>query len=390
MKLFKQFVKRQLGWLKLLVFNIFEFDKIKNADLIFILPYYHLGGAERVHLNIVKSFPDKKVIVLFTHLSSTERYLKSFKEVAQIVELNSIINKKNKYVTRILFKSIAQAINNSETVQTVLGSNTLYFYEILPYLKKNAVDLIHAFAPEDDRKLVFSNAADLLMHRIVITNQGKECLTDIYRKNNVNPIYLDRIKLIPNAVSGSRESRRTLDSSKGICTVGFIGRWSDEKRPELFLELARSFQNKASIQFVIAGSGMNEHRKKIQDAGIDYKGQINDEEEMNKLYNSLQMICITSIYEGFPMVVMEAMMHGVIPICTNVGGISEHIIDGQNGILIDNVNENQIASEMAHAIVKVKNDLNLQRFLESNAKNYAHDDFGMDQFQEAYRKLLLP
>ena len=34
------------------------------------------------------------------------------------------------------------------------------------------------------------------------------------------------------------------------------------------------------------------------------------------------------------MVVMEAMAHGVVPACTNVGGIPCHIIDGVTGFLV--------------------------------------------------------
>ena len=43
--------------------------------------------------------------------------------------------------------------------------------------------------------------------------------------------------------------------------------------------------------------------------------------------------CLSSIYEGLPISLLEALSCGVIPICTKVGGILDVIEDGKTGIL---------------------------------------------------------
>ena len=43
--------------------------------------------------------------------------------------------------------------------------------------------------------------------------------------------------------------------------------------------------------------------------------------------------CLTSIYEGLPISLLEAMACGVVPICTRIGGIPDVVADGKNGYL---------------------------------------------------------
>ncbi|MDB9859400.1 hypothetical protein OAC43_01685, partial [Flavobacteriaceae bacterium] len=51
-----------------------DIKKIKNAEIVFVLPCFQTGGAERVHLNIVKSVKDKSICILFTQNSATDNF----------------------------------------------------------------------------------------------------------------------------------------------------------------------------------------------------------------------------------------------------------------------------------------------------------------------------
>lgn len=54
--------------------------------------------------------------------------------------------------------------------------------------------------------------------------------------------------------------------------------------------------------------------------------------------------CLTSIYEGLPISLLEALACSVIPICTNVGGIPDVIQDGKNGYLSECTPESYISA----------------------------------------------
>jgi len=76
------------------------------------------------------------------------------------------------------------------------------------------------------------------------------------------------------------------------------------------------------------------------DAPLNVAGYKDDEtnkphNEMPYFYNSCEVFLVTSETEAHPMVVYEAMSCGIPVIATNVGDLSENIVDGHNGFLLD-------------------------------------------------------
>jgi glycosyltransferase involved in cell wall biosynthesis len=54
-------------------------------------------------------------------------------------------------------------------------------------------------------------------------------------------------------------------------------------------------------------------------------------------YNQLvDLFMLPSDYEGLPMVIIEAMSYGKPVVASNVGGISEIVINGENGYVVEN------------------------------------------------------
>ncbi|NEW78274.1 MAG: glycosyltransferase family 4 protein [Gelidibacter sp.] len=383
-KLFKDF----LAVLYFLKFYASQRKKIKNSDIIFFFPYYHTGGAERVHTNILKSIHNKKCCVIFTHKSATNNFKANFNEYAECIELNEILNKKSKIINDLLFKLIYKTINKSKTANIVFGSNTTYFYAILPYIENSKVkiDLIHALSKDDLREDDFVKTAKIIDKRIVINNKAKSDIVQIYNKNNMDFELSKRIGIIENGIEiGNKTFQK-----KAKNRIGYIGRWSEEKRPEVFLEIAKQIKSiYPAFEFVMAGTGMKSNIDKISEAEVQFLGEITNADELQDLYSSLKFVLITSVYEGFPMIFMESMIHGVIPISTNVGGISEHIKNNFNGILIKNAdNEKQLEKQFVESIKKLIEDKNLADEISKNAFEYAQNNFSIEKFNKSYQQLL--
>lgn len=372
----------------LALFYVFDYRKIKSSEIIFFFPYYHTGGAERVHSDILKSILYKKSCVIFTHKSATNNFKKEFNNYANCLELNEILNKKCQKINNLLFVLIYKTINKRRNIKTVFGSNTNYYYAILPYLEKNKlkIDLIHALSGDDSQEDDIVKTAKIIDKRIVINEKAKFDLVKLYNKNNLHFEFLKRIVIIENGVKISNAQFQ----KKAINKIGFIGRWSEEKRPEVFLEVAKQIKYLyPDIEFLMAGTGMKSNIDKINKAGVQFLGEITNEEELYILYSSLSFILITSNYEGFPMVFMESMSYGVIPITTNVGGIPEHIKNNFNGILIENsINEKELISQFVVAITQLLENKNLVDEISKNAFNYAQNNFGIEKFNISYQHLL--
>mgnify|MGYP006369570773 FL=1 len=369
-------------------FLIKDYRKIKNCECLFFFPYYHTGGGERVHVNILKAIENKNCVIIFTMGSATKSFYDAFKSSAEIIEINPILNKRNKWINIVLQKSIVKAINNSNSLKNVFGCNSNYYYQILPKLscKINKSDLFHAFEQSDSRILDVVKSANCINNRIVINLKAKNDIIDFYKLHNVNDKLINNIEVIQNGIELTQNSYSNKNES--IIKIGFIGRWSTEKRPELFLEIAKRIKAKVSnIEFVMAGTGMKSNIDLINNAEVTFSGEITEKEKMNDLYNSLHFVLITSVYEGFPMVMMEAMSHGVIPISTNVGGINEHIIHNENGLLINEKYEDEIVNSFCNQILNfIKNSKDKDRISRS-AFDYASKHFGIDKFNQSYKNL---
>ncbi|MFH6994851.1 glycosyltransferase family 4 protein [Flavobacterium sp. FlaQc-48] len=374
----------------LLLFFFFESRKIRKSNIVFLFPVYHTGGAERVHLNIVKAVEGKKSCVLFTQNSNTTNFLASFEKHSEIISINKIITKKNKFLIEVLKSIIIKSLNKNQSLETVFASNATFFYELLPFLNDTItkIDLIHAFSYPDagiEEDSIFY--VKYLDYRVVINEKTKVDLLTQYESHNIDPVYNKRIVKIENGIEIDEGEFCTKDTDK--IKIGFVGRWAHEKRPELFLQIAKNvisvFPN---VQFEMMGTGMKSNKRSIDSAGVSFLGEITDKNTLKEIYKDMTFLLITSSREGFPMVIMESMAHGVIPITTNVGGITEHIVNGKNGIVVYDVEEQEIVKKITDSIVELINNKTQIQKISENASLYAHSNFQIKKFNDSYQKLL--
>jgi trehalose synthase len=105
-----------------------------------------------------------------------------------------------------------------------------------------------------------------------------------------------------------------------------------------------------------------------------------------KLVNALQrraaVVLQKSIREGFGLTVTEAMWKGAAVIGGNVGGIRRQIKDGENGFLVDSV------EQAAERIVQLLKDAQLRERLGSRARETVRNNFLMSRLVEDWIDLL--
>lgn len=126
-----------------------------------------------------------------------------------------------------------------------------------------------------------------------------------------------RSTVIPNFVSIPK-SPNTL-KIKGPYNIYFIGRFSPEKGPLRFCELAT--QAHPDLNWHMVGTGplldtCQENHANI----IHFHGQISD---MDSIWPDVDLLCITSTYEGLPLVLLEAMSRGIPVVSFDIGSIKE-------------------------------------------------------------------
>ena len=91
-----------------------------------------------------------------------------------------------------------------------------------------------------------------------------------------------------------------------------------------------------------------------------------------EVYKNSSILCFTSRYEGFGMVVVEAMSFGVVPISFDCPcGPKDIIANGSNGILIRSFDQKEFASKLA----ELMNNENQRKQMGENAITSVQEKF---------------
>lgn len=148
--------------------------------------------------------------------------------------------------------------------------------------------------------------------------------------------------LAPFLEARGADFRRELGSSGGDggggeALVGIVGRLTAVKDHRMFLRAAvRIVAVRPDVRFVVVGDG--ELRKKLEAfaAGLGLGGKViftGWRRDMPRVYASLDVVALTSLNEGTPVSLIEAMAAGKPAAATDVGGVADVVEDGVTGFL---------------------------------------------------------
>jgi glycosyltransferase involved in cell wall biosynthesis len=132
------------------------------------------------------------------------------------------------------------------------------------------------------------------------------------------------------------EARAWLDLPEGVPAVGIVGRLVPIKNHVLFLEAAVQIAaERPETVFVVAGDG--ELRSMLEaEAARSLGGRIRFlgwTQDLAALYAALDVVMSTSLSEGTPVALIEALAAARPVVATDVGGVSEVVAHGRNGFL---------------------------------------------------------
>jgi L-malate glycosyltransferase len=147
----------------------------------------------------------------------------------------------------------------------------------------------------------------------------------------------ERISVIHNGIA--LPSWRLRDRRKGRFMIGSSGRLFPVKDYPLMVQVAAEVAaTNRDVRFLLAGEGPERSALEKQIAALGLEGQFTlagHLETMDSFYRGIDLYLNTSVHEGIPMTILEAMAHGLPVVAPRVGGIREIVEEGVDGFLVD-------------------------------------------------------
>jgi len=181
--------------------------------------------------------------------------------------------------------------------------------------------------------------AELGVSQKVIDNLDRRPLARLLdRRGIVAHNALDFGRFTQNAHTDLNELRRSLGIPLDAYVVGTVGRLVAQKGYDVLLAAAKMvLAQRSDVHFVIVGSG--ELADSLQDTAnqmgiadhVCFTGARRDVEE---ILASMNLFVSSSLWEGLPTVILEAMAAHVPVIATRVSGTGELVEEGVTGILV--------------------------------------------------------
>lgn len=144
--------------------------------------------------------------------------------------------------------------------------------------------------------------------------------------------------------------RADLGYAAETVVIGFVGRLETQKAPHRLIEAClRVLPKIPQLHLLMIGDGpeRSELEKRVQDAKMDHRvtwlGAVDGVQYMP----AMDILAISSIYEGFAYVLLEALNAGLPIVTTPVGGVRESVLQGRNGIIVPHESIESMASALS-------------------------------------------
>lgn len=343
-----------------------------------------IGGAPKVNAQIAECIKDQEPLIIFSKKPKNNEFYHLFNITGvKIIDLHKFIDNKAFHFLNFFFRGVLAAWINKQEKAVVFGGETIFFYKIIPHIRKNiySIELCHlpTWLPYT---IGFIDRINL---RVFSTENLKREVEKQYKENRLSSDYFDKLYFVENSIDLS--GCEHIENEK--LEVVFIGRGSPQKRVHLTAAIAERM-NKAndSVHFSFVGD-----IEKIIDICkypyCKFYGNIKDEALMKKVYQQSDVLLLTSAFEGLPVVVMQMMAYGKVVVSTAVNGIPDYIHHMENGLLINPATEEEIIEEGVKSLRLLINNPALRISLGQQSRKIAEQKFSYKTFCSKYRSLLV-
>ncbi len=332
--------------------------KIKVLQLITELD---IGGAERVLLSFIRKLDKDKHDVMVAYLKGEGKLAGDFRnagfkvfnlQMRNRVDLGALIR-----LYRLLRQENIRIIHTHLIQADICGfvAGKIAGVPVIISTKHNPDKFRKRFSICVWLDGIFSNHSD----RVIAVSYAVKDFLIKWEK-----ISKDRFTVIHNGVD-LREfnvdtdipaKKRELGISLSSQVIGSVGRLDHQKGHMFFLKaIPKILEDVPDVKFVFVGDGPL--RNKLEETSRELKVNQNIiftgvRHDIPEILSIMDVFVLPSIFEGFGIVLLEAMAMGKPIVASRVGGIPEIVNDGLTGVLVEPANPSAIASSVVKLLKK--------------------------------------
>ena len=370
----------------------------KKNKLRILLAYHSLGGFGGAEKHIIELGNElvrrnHNVFLMVSELSK-ENEERLDKKINPIF-IN--FSRRNFFLNMVKIIHIIKNLN-IDIIHSHSRLTTVHFLLARKILKKKILETCHILA---EGYKTISWRADLI---IAVSERVKDHLMSEFKVDK------EKIKVVYNGIDLDEYdlnfSKRTLLQFKGSLNikndnivVSSIARLVPGKRQDFLILmiasiLKRNLPLRNSLKVFIVGEGDDDYRAYLNSLIIRHKLDSNvfllgilEPEEIKKMLYVSDLLVLPSKSEGFPYVVLEALALNTPVIAFDVGGISEVVKSGINGVLVKPYREYEMERVLEELLKNEKLRQGLSQNTRESVVKFSKERM-VDLIEETYFRIL--
>ena len=347
------------------------------------MPDLNQGGAERVITTLCNELDRSKFCPKLVLFKKEGYYLNHLKSDVEIIELN---------ISRIrysIFKIIPLIKKlKPEIVFTGWGEISAFLSPLIPFFSKTKFITreTNVVSKHVTRKeILFFYRFYTNFHQIIA--QSDDMKKDLIENFKINPSKIIKINnpVDFEMINELKDEIFEQDYNKSYIKIVSIGNLSQRKGFDLLLNVFQYLKNEP-IKLTIFGDGRDkaellQQKSDLQLENVSFFGKVNNPFPFVK---QADLFILSSRYEGFPNVLLEAGACGTYSLANNCpGGINEIIQEGINGEIYDINDAEGFANKIKEILDKSYDKENIIESIESRFSKKVI----INQYESLFEKL---
>lgn len=348
--------------------------KLEEQNILFFSRSTQRGGTENVVLQLCEIFaPLVNKIVVASAEGLNQEILNSYG--ATYYSIPDIEKKSVRNVLRVA--KIIKEIVKRENITVIHTHHRMAAFYIRLLGLYNSCKFVNTSHNTFSNKIGLTRYAYKYANLIACGEMVKRNLMDVFELNDVTVIH-NAVKPFTDGVVTDSELSRDKDAGKYL--VGNIGRLSIQKGMEYYIRaIPKVISDHPNAQFYIIGSGEEEEKLKQMAQGLPVKF-LGYRTDIRNLMSQLDLIVLSSLWEGLPLTPIEAFSVAKTIVATGVDGTLEVVKNKENGLLV-NAKDVEGLAERINWMIDHPNE---QKRMEIRAKETFENEFSFDILAKAY------